>query len=524
MEKDTLLRQIETLHEKEEHGEIIRLLRGLPPEELDYQLTCLLARAYTNLDDPEAWPEALRLLNLAAEEGREDPAWYFRLGGVHCRMATPEDKAKAEALFEQGFALLPPDSPEAADWHRRCDAVLAACQISLERQAAWDAYGDSLEPEKAQPFLRSGVLAGCFPVESRVEGDTIFLPKWQARLFPRVDQLSPRSAVLSLWMEAPQWGRELYECSAGMGQSPSQAIVMAADIFLSTFIQGLWRMEERMEPRHLTTAFAGRTHRWEVYPSDIAGLGAAPAPEGQPWWDLLGEDIARRLGNQKLCYVKIYGARMQGEITGECRIDDIKSEELSQAVARVVEKWPEAQFASQKQFIFLRQAEETTLPDPYLGPEGRNRLRAVVTRAAELFRQCRSEEDYDSYTRRLGEEIGDMTLAAECLSFLPELCAENAFQQLQVAETVEIRRDGLPPEVVYKNQLADYYPLRSALQAIFTEGIFGTREENNALYRKYIGYSATGGVVQQLRQQGSPLEGCRMEAMLYRVGADFEIR
>ena len=55
-----------------------------------------------------------------------------------------------------------------------------------------------------------------------------------------------------------------------------------------------------------------------------------------------------------------------------------------------------------------------------------------------------------------------MTLAAECLSFLPELCAENAFQQLQVAETVEIRRDGLPPEVqtVVKLRFYEDMPLR----------------------------------------------------------------
>lgn len=517
-----LLQQIEALHQQDAHLQIVNILQALSSGGLDYQLTCLLARAYINLDDPQQWPEALRLLNSVAGEGAEDPTWYFRTGGVHCRLATPEDLARAEELFRQGFALLPPDSPEAADWHRRCDTALSLCQADIRRQAAWDAYQDSLDLQKAQDFLLHGVLAGCFPTLSQVEGDAILLPQWQARLLPRVERLTQQQAVLGFHLEAPQWGTSLYECSAGMSSSPSQAICNAANLFFATFVQGLCQLEERLQPRPLETSFAGHPHRWEVYLSDIAAMGSSPAVTGQPWWELLGEDIARRLGNQKLCYVKIYGAKINGEVTGECRVDDVKSEELSQKVAQVVEGWPDVPFASQKQFFFLRQQEETTLPYPYLGPEGRQRRKEAVIQGSRLFRQCKTEADYDGYLPEAAALLKDATLAAECLTFLPELCAANAFPQLKEAETVEICREGMPPERVYKNQLADYYPLWTALYEALQEGAFG--EDTNGVYQQYIGYSATYGAVRQIKEGGSQLEDCQLQPLVFQVDRDFEIR
>lgn len=516
---DALRQQIETLHDADQHQQIIDLIRSIPEGERDYTLTGLLARAYINLEDPQNWETALDLLLSVEEEGKTDAKWHFSIGAVYCRLLRKEE---AEERFRVGFSLLPPDSPELEGRRKSCQVALEWCQQMLDRQAAAQRYGDSLDPQKAQDYLIYGVLLGNLPVPSRAEGNTIFLPQWQARIFPQVEQIQQQAAVVNLWMEAPQWGKTLFECSVGMGPSPSRALAMSGFIFLSTFIQGLARMEERVQPREIITSFAGKEHRWELYPSDIAGSGSAPAPEGQPYWDALGEDIIKRLGNQKLCYVKIYGAKVNGEVTGECRIDDVKSEELSRKMAQMVEQWDVPQFGSHKQFFFLRQMEETTLDYPYLGQEGREKLRSAVVKAAKLFHRCRTEEDYDSYTSRLAEEIGDPILAAECFSFLPEICAADAFPQLEQAETVELLREGLSKEVVYKNQLADYFPMAEEFFRALREGAFG--EEVDDIYREYVGYSATYSVVQQMRKKGSKLEHCRLSALLYRVGADFEIR
>lgn len=516
---EKLYQQIEEWHEADEHQQIIQRVLSIPREEWDYRLTCLLARAYVNTQEPENWDTALSLLLSVEEEGKADPEWYFRTGGVLCRLLRKEE---AQARFQEGFALLPPDSEARPDWERRCTQVLAFCQQELDRKAAWERYGDSLDPEKALDFYLNGLLHGGLQDEDRVEGNAILLPRQGVRILPQVEQISQRGAVVNLWLEAPQWGKRLFECSVGMGSSPSQALGLSASSFIFSFLEGVMRMEDRVEPRELETLFDGKAHRWELYPSNIVGLGSAPQPEGQVWWELLGEDIQRRLGNQRVCYVKIYGAKVDGQVTGECRVDDIKSEELSAKVAQAVERWPAGQFASQKQFFFIRQQEETTLPYPYEGAEGERRLRSALGEAVRMFMACRTEEDYDQYSQRLGERIGDETLADECLTFLPELCAANAFPQLQAAETVEICREGRPPETVYKNQLADYYPLWTLLLQLFQEEELGA--DPDAIYREYVGYSSTCNVVRQMEQQGSRLEDCRLASLLCQMGSGFQLR
>lgn len=516
---EKLYQQIEEWHEADEHQQIIQRVLSIPREEWDYRLTCLLARAYVNTQEPENWDTALSLLLSAEEEGKADPEWYFRTGGVLCRLLRKEE---AQARFQEGFALLPPDSEARPDWERRCTQVLAFCQQELDRKAAWERYGDSLDPEKALDFYLNGLLHGGLQDEDRVEGNAILLPRQGVRILPQVEQISQRGAVVNLWLEAPQWGKRLFECSVGMGSSPTQALGLSASSFIFSFLEGVMRMEDRVEPRELETLFDGNTHRWELYPSNIVGLGSAPQPEGQVWWELLGEDIQRRLGNQRVCYVKIYGAKVDGQVTGECRVDDIKSEELSAKVAQAVERWPAGQFASQKQFFFIRQREETILPYPYEGAEGERRLRSALGEAVRMFMACRTEEDYDQYSQRLGERIGDETLADECLTFLPELCAANAFPQLQAAETVEICREGRPPETVYKNQLADYYPLWTLLLQLFQEEELGA--DPDAIYREYVGYSSTCNVVRQMEQQGSRLEDCRLASLLCQMGSGFQLR
>lgn len=516
---EKLYQQIEAWHKADEHQQIIQRVLSIPREEWDYRLTCLLARAYVNTQEPENWDTALSLLLSVEEEGKADPEWYFRTGGVLCRLLRKEE---AQARFQEGFALLPPDSEARPDWERRCTQVLAFCQQELDRKAAWERYEDSLDPEKALDFYLNGLLHGGLQDEDRVEGNAILLPRQGIRILPQVEQISQRGAVVNLWLEAPQWGKRLFECSVGMGSSPSQALGLSASSFIFSFLEGVMRMEDRVEPRELETLFDGNTHRWELYPSNIVGLGSAPQPEGQVWWELLGEDIQRRLGNQRVCYVKIYGAKVDGQVTGECRVDDIKSEELSAKVAQAVERWPAGQFASQKQFFFIRQQEETILPYPYEGAEGERRLRSALGEAVRMFMACRTEEDYDQYSQRLGERIGDETLADECLTFLPELCAANAFPQLQAAETVEICREGRPPETVYKNQLADYYPLWTLLLQLFQEEELGA--DPDAIYREYVGYSSTCNVVRQMEQQGSRLEDCRLASLLCQMGSGFQLR
>ena len=381
---------------------------------------------------------------------------------------------------------------------------------------------DLKNPENALDFLLDS-LHGNLGSTDRVEGKQLVLSQWQMTIRPEVSQMTENSAILNFYLSSPKWDREVFECSVGTGSNPHQALGMATGSFLFSFMHGINLMETEQNGEALETVFAGKPHRWKAYVSDVVGMGESPKMDSPKlYWNALKEHIIKRLGNQKLCYVKIYGAKTNGQITGECRINDIVSPELSDMVAKMVEKWNVKSFASHKQFIFICQGQETILPNPYSGTEGLKLLKSKVKIAAEMFHGSTTQELYDSLTQRMTQALGDSTLAAECYSFLPEICAENAFPQIICEESVEIRVGDKPPVTCYKEQLSDYWNLHKALFDLFQEGVFG--EETNAIYQEYIGVSSIFGAVKQMEEKQVNSGSIKLTVMLFQMGDDFEIR
>lgn len=374
-------------------------------------------------------------------------------------------------------------------------------------------------------LLTDSPLRDGLGTENHVENSHIYCPIWQLTLTPQIGQLTSQNAVVHFHISAPQWGKELYECSAAIGESTQQALDTACVSFLSSFVDGIAKMENGEIHHKLETTFAGKQHRWNVTLSNVVGMGPASGNEdAEFYWNLLKDGILKRLGNQKLCYVKVYAAKSFGNVTGECRIDDVKSDELSALVAAVAEKWNVSQFASHKTFFFIRQEKETILPYAYWGQDGNERFKAKVKTAVSLFHACRTQEQYEQLPEQLCQALGDATLASECYFFLPEMCTEHAFPQMTYAESIRLVSDSADTTVYYKNQLADYWPLHTALFSLFEEGAFGDAADE--IYQRYISASASYGAVQQMYEKGGDdaLAQGSLTALIYHMGEDFEIR
>lgn len=377
-------------------------------------------------------------------------------------------------------------------------------------------------PEPLQQILitiKEGLRYDC---ENR--GDCLFIPKWQMTIKPEINQLDERIAVLYFHIFCSEWDEPLFECSAACSKDQNTAIGMALSSFVFCFLQGIIAMQEDDNPESLKSRFAGLSHCWRVYKTDSVGMGESA--EDPHFWDMLKPHIEKRLGNQRLCYVKVFASKAIGQdgqqITGEVRINDIPSPELGKLVEQVAAKWDVKQFSSQKQFFFLKQDFDTTRPNPYSGAERRAEFTENVKTALELFAECNSQEEYDKLYGTLAERFGDITLAEEILSFLPEIAAENAFSQMQYSEQIKISVNGKESVECYKSQLADYYPLQKTLFSLFDSGTFGDKTDN--IYRKLIGCSSIYNVVRQMDEKGSRLEDCKLTSLVFNVSENFELR
>lgn len=395
------------------------------------------------------------------------------------------------------------------------DALLAIPEEERDYQA--------LKPY-IRKYLLYGVLHGSFEVKDVVgeEEDCIHIPGWKVVITPQINQITHKSVVLDIYLYFPEWGKEIYECSAGMGTDLKQALGMASGSFMFSMMDGIGAMASKDRPKLLETQFAGKDHRFRIYLSNIVGMGDSPKSAPDVYWKLLKEDIRKRLGNQPFCFVKVYGAKVNGEVIGECRIDDVKSEELSAKVADLVKNWEDTPFSSHKQFFLICQDEETLLPYPYFGLEGREKFRQAVIQAANMFHASNTQELYDTLSERLAEAIGDKTLAQECITFLPELCARNAFQEIVYGDTLEIAQGEREPVTCYQSQLADFWPMWEVLSAALHDGTFG--EEGNQIYQEYIAASSIFNLVKRVQESKSSLSGCRLTSLLCSVGENFELR
>ena len=376
--------------------------------------------------------------------------------------------------------------------------------------------------EPMQRILDS--IADCLTVGCEKQNNCVVIPEWSMTIAPEIEQLDDRVAVINFHLFCPEWDEPLFECCAACAKDSDTAIGMAMGSFLFCFMQGIAAMQQDDDPEKLESSFAGNAHRWKVYKSNNVGMGESTGEAR--FWDMLKEHIVKRLGNQKMCYVKVFASKAIGkndvQVTGEVRVNDLPSPELSKMVEHAASEWNVEQFSSQKQFFFLKQAPETTIADRHSNAEERSALADKVRDALELYDRCETEDQHNAMYGILAQKLNEVTLAEELLSFLPEIAAENAFPQMTFSEQIKISVGGAEPIECYKSQLADYYPIHKTLFALFRSGVFGDRTD--IIYRKLIGNSSIYNCVRQLEEKGSSLENCKLTSLLFNTSKDFEIR
>ncbi|MDE6733092.1 MAG: hypothetical protein K2J77_09490 [Oscillospiraceae bacterium] len=365
-------------------------------------------------------------------------------------------------------------------------------------------------------------------IKNEVRGSTIFVPEWNMTIAPQVEQCDDRIAVLGFRLYDEDFDEPLYECCASTGKDTDSAIGSCVGSFLFAFMNGIIQMKNGENGKPLQSTFGGKSHTWQSYNSDLVGMGESVDGDEKAvatkYWDMLKSEIVKRLGNQKMCYVKIFASKAIGkndsQVTGEVRVNDVPSAELSDLVYKHAEGWNVQQFASQKQFFFIKQDGE--VENPYSGESGRAALREKVKTAIELFIKVDSEEMFDALPDNIAAAIGDDTLAQECFAFMPEVCAEHAFQGARFAETVQFSIGGSEAITVYRNQLADFYPIGHAMLSLFSSGVFG--EQTNDIYKGLIGFSATYRGIAQVLEKGGSHESCAVAPLHFNVNGNFVIR
>ena len=176
-------RQLIRWYELGESRQIIQAILEQPPLQRDYDTVSLLARA---LCAERRYEEAAEQLTQVAEEGQNDPMWYFRLAYASLCMGQTQ---QAAGLLEQMLELAP-DSREGREMLEICRRQLARQNRQKKLSAV---TGDPVEDLRA--LLPEG--------EGIPQGDKLEIPAWQMTIRPRVHVTEEGSTIVSYQVESP---------------------------------------------------------------------------------------------------------------------------------------------------------------------------------------------------------------------------------------------------------------------------------------------------------------------------------
>ena len=353
---------------------------------------------------------------------------------------------------------------------------------------------------------------------SFISGDRVILSKLNIAVKPEVYQLKERMATIGYHIYSPDWKNELFEISSALGSDQKIAVGMAQGGFMFGIMETVQAMLNDVNAREFDSDFNG-LHKWKLYIGNIVALGReVPVDDVNIYWNIIKDEIAKRIGNQDICCIKIYAANGgDGQFTtGECRINNNKIESLSQVIEDMAKTWKNKNFASHKQIFLLKQEKETLRDYPYSDAD----IYDAVEKSLMLYEKVMNDGKEDLYLQVLTEFLGDTSLAQDIYNFIPEIFAEFAIEGVQFSEKVQINLHG-NIRTFYKSQLATYYPILNAAAGVLERN---SLKNTKKVFESLLHSSASFDAVNNALNDGSKQENLILTSTLFNVTDDYRLR
>ncbi len=353
---------------------------------------------------------------------------------------------------------------------------------------------------------------------SFVSGDRVILPSVNVAILPEVYQAKDGMATIGYHIYSPEWKNEIFELSSAGGKDLQTAVGMAQGGFMFGMMETVQAMMKDINARQADSDFLG-LHRWKVYLGNIVAINKEVAVDNiEIYWNVLKDEILERIGNQEICYIKIYAANSgDGKfITGECRINDIRIDSLSKIAEEMAKTWKNQRFASHKQIFLLRQEKETLKEYPYSDAD----IADAVEKSLMLYEKVMNDGKEDLYLQALTEFLQDKSLAQDIYNFVPEVCAEMAVQDVIFSESVKLNIRGHIFSF-YKTQSATYYPIFNGVIRVLDRDILKNTQK---VFESLLRSGASVDAIQKALDNGSKQENLLLTDMLFNVTDDYTVR
>ena len=480
------------LHNEGKHHDIIKLILSLPEDSIDDDLKGLLAVAYNNTGKFDL---AIETLNSLSEETRSHHTWFYKISYAYLGKS---DIDNAVTNIERAIYTLEINKSNISiEEYNYFNNLYNGFKEEIRKDGIHYTANsvDTNDPESLIKDI-SSIMAND-NIENEIVEGSIVIKKWNIFINAYIDQIGDNNAVVNYYISSPNWDRNIFECCASLGKDGNTALGLSNGSFVFGIMTGIKTMNEGRILDEAESEFAGKKHKWKVYTSNIVNIGNNNAiPKNvNTYWNMFKDDILKRIGNQKICYVKIYGAKAKNDYSiGELRINDVNIAELSNKMNEYVKTWGETEFSSDKQFFFLVQEEETYTPYPYTNEEIFNFVQQYCNMVLNIEA---AEDSYEKLDDMVHNLVKDSSLASDLFLFLPEICADNEFfNEIHSGEQINFNSKN-KNEKVYKTQLYTFYLINNYIFELFENRMLNGKE--NEIYAKFINMSALYNIYLQVK-------------------------
>lgn len=308
----------------------------------------------------------------------------------------------------------------------------------------------------------------------------------------------------------------LFESVAGTGINRKDSVNNACSNFyvnvLSVFLHALEHKE--FDTTLVNTIF--QEHQFYVYKSEINGVGKREGIIKEDFWSMLEAQIAKRLGVQKIYWVKVFIAKSNHNIVGEVRINGSLSKELTDIMCDYASNWDcLGNYHSQKQCFLLVQDDRTCEKSDFTNQE----IRECTKKAIKLFEKCKTKEDYKKMQQKLTRICKDDSLAMEMIGFIPELYCCKLFPKVGFGEELYLIQKDKPTLTLYQTQVQSFAIIESVVNKHFKD----TTQQEEAI-RNVVTFSANYRAIQQALEEGDLPESLFILGIGYYVLAEYTLR
>ncbi len=370
-------------------------------------------------------------------------------------------------------------------------------------------------------FLKNDLKDTLQPFGSRVEGDKVVLDLLNVAIVPRLYEMDSQSNALicqtGYYVSSPEWGSEIYDTSVGVGKDEESAVKTSQTGFLYALMDTVIAMKKHRNPERVTSRFAGKRHGWNAYLGNIVAMGGSRQVDMDFYWKALKNKIAERIGNQKIVPVKIYVSTTgKGEVTAECRINNIIQHDLSEMLHRIAEKIEIDHFMSEKQYIILEQDKDTVIDYPYTELE----ISEKVSAAMQLYEKCNEEDSFDTFNEQFTEVVQEDNLILEILKFVPEICAEYRFDALRYPDTINMLVREIQVDV-YKTQIYSYAPIYNGVMKTLQGGLLNDAEK---VFEAFVQMSSLFETLGRAMEDGADPQNLGVMDLIYSMDERYVLR